>query len=95
MVKEKVGIVTKEEKNEILRLYERKIALTELLMTLTIPTLDEEKNYLYKKIIGDMGRTKLLFDSWWGKNAKKYNWKFHEGGKWNIDFKTNEVFYIE
>jgi CXXX repeat modification system protein len=95
MIKEKVGEVTVEEKEEIERLYERKTALNELLMTLNNPSMsEEEKNILYEKILLDMGKTKRLFDKWWDDAVKKYQWKGTEQDQWSIDFKTNEIFLI-
>ncbi|RPH33388.1 MAG: CXXX repeat peptide modification system protein [Bacteroidales bacterium] len=95
MKREKVGVVTKEEGEEILKLYERKLALKEILPSLNSGLLsDEQKNELYEKVLLDTGRTNSAFQLWWDKKSSKYNWKFVENGQWTIDFDTNEIFLV-
>ena len=92
MLKEKVGMVTEQEKNEIKALFERKNALNELLMTLSNPEMSEQaKNDLYERIVGDISRTKASFDKWWSDMSNKYQWKSVKNANWNIDFETNEI----
>lgn len=81
-----VGQVTEEEKNEIQKLFERRNGLNELA---TIITADNEE--LYEKLVADMGKTSILFESWWQRMAEKYRWKSSETGHWEIDFSTNEI----
>ncbi|MCX7920902.1 MAG: CXXX repeat peptide modification system protein [Clostridia bacterium] len=96
MVREKVGIVTETEAKEILQIFERKMALQELLMTLNNPSMTEQlKNEVYEKIVNDFGRTKIAFDKWWADTANKYQWKSVEGWQWSIDFDTCEIFLVE
>lgn len=93
MSSQKVGEVTDQEKNEVQRLYERKLALQELLGTLPTQAIDEQaKEELYDRILIDMGTTKLKFDGWWSEKAQKYNWMSLPDGHWSIDFQTNEIF---
>ena len=95
MYKEKVGLVTEEDKNSILLLHERRIALKELLMTLDNQSLSENsKNDLYERIVSDTGKTTMVYEKWWADMAHKYNWKSVEGGNWNIDFVTNEIILV-
>lgn len=72
-----------EEKNEILNLYERKIALENL-----SKIVNPENEKLYNKFITDYGKALSEFQSWWNRTSKKYQW---EGSSWRIDFDTNEV----
>jgi CXXX repeat modification system protein len=92
MNKEKVGSVTKEEKEEIKKLYERKLALMDILPSLNLT--NEQKNEMYEKVVQDIGKTNLLFQSWWDEKGLKYNWKSAENGKWIIDFDTNDIFLL-
>ena len=95
MNKEKVGTVTEEEKKEIEKLFERKLALNELLFTVNSPVLSsEEKDGLYEKVVADLGKTKKLFDEWWMEMSQKYSWKAAGKAKWSIDFNTNEIFLV-
>jgi CXXX repeat modification system protein len=87
------GTVTEEEKNTIEKLFERKNALKELLLTLNNPSLSEkDKDFLYEKIISDTAKTEGAFQKWWSDMVQKYKWQPAESGMWNIDFKTNEIF---
>lgn len=96
MINEKVGVVTAEEKEEILVLYERRLALQELAITLNNPEFEENsKNKIYEKIVEDLGKTKVKFESWWEEKSKKYQWKLIDGNQWTIDFKTCEIFLVE
>lgn len=91
----KVGEVTKEESEEILRLYERKLALKEILPSLNNGLLpDEQKDELYEKILMDTGKTNTKFQSWWDEKSAKYKWESDENGQWTIDFDTNEIFLV-
>lgn len=85
-MKEKIGIVTEEEKLEILKLYERLNGLEEL-----AKIIDASNNDLYERLILDVGHTKQLYQDWWNKMSQKYNWQSTEDGKWSIDFNTNEI----
>ncbi len=87
--KEKVGQVTPEEKNEIQQLFERRNGLNELAKIVTADNDD-----LYEKLIKDMGETGTKFQSWWDCMAAKYQWKSIEGGNWEINFETCEIFLV-
>lgn len=75
--------LSEEEKNEILNLYERKVALENL-----SKIVEPENEKLYNKFISDYGKTVTEFQNWWTKTSKKYDW---EGKSWHINFDTNEV----
>lgn len=91
---EKVGQVTAEEKDEIQRLFNRKLALKELVMVF------EEKNaqnlqvdtVLQEKAAQDISETTQKVQGWWDRMAQKYQWKNIPGGGWRINFKTCEIF---
>ncbi len=96
MLKEKVGTVVEEEKDCVLKLYERKLALDELMLSLNNPSFTKDaRDELYEKIVADVGQTKLKMQNWWNDMHKKYQWKGIEGGNWNIDFQTNEIFLVK
>lgn len=84
-----VGQVTVEEKNEIQMLFERRNSLNELAMILTA-----ENEALYEKLVKDMGETSTKFQSWWDRMSQKYNWESCEGGNWEINFDTCEIFLV-
>lgn len=86
MVK-KIGQVTEAEKQEILSLHERRNGLNELAKILTSDNAE-----LYDKLVTDMGTTGTRFQNWWAKMASKYGWESADGGHWEIDFNTCEIF---
>lgn len=89
MTKKLVGQVTVEEKNTILTLFERRNGLNELAKILTADNGD-----LYEKLVKDMGETGTKFQSWWTEMSQKYNWESCEGGNWEINFETCEIFLV-
>jgi CXXX repeat modification system protein len=90
---EKVGVLTENEKNEILGLFQRRAALNELMLTLRNQPMSENHNdALYEKLVNDLGKTMHSYDNWFGKASKLYNWKSSDNGHWSINFETNEVF---
>lgn len=88
-MKKIVGTVTNEEKNEILRLFERRNGLNELALILTA-----ENEALYEKLVNDLGETGTKFQNWWARMGKKYNWESVDGGNWEIDFDTCNIYLV-
>ncbi len=89
MNKKIVGQVTEEEKNEILRLFERRNGLNELAKILTPENAD-----LYERLVNDMGETTTKFQQWWDAMSAKYQWETDENGSWEINFQTNEIYLV-
>lgn len=89
MEKKVVGQVTAEEKNEILMLFERRNGLNELAKILTA-----DNGELYEKLVKDMGETGTKFQNWWDRMGAKYQWESVEGGNWEINFDTCEIFLV-
>lgn len=86
-MKKLVGQVTVEEKNEIQTLFERRNGLNELAKILT-----PENEALYQKLVKDMGETGTKFQQWWNNMAVKYQWESVDGGNWEINFDTCEIY---
>ena len=86
-MKKLVGQVTPDEKNEIQSLFERKNGLNELAKILTADNAE-----LYEKLVNDMGETGTKFQNWWDIMARKYQWESCDGGNWEINFSTCEIF---
>lgn len=89
-MKKIVGQVTAEEKNEIQALFERRNGLNELAKILTV-----ENNELYEKLIKDMGETSTKFQNWWSRMSSKYQWESVDGGNWEIDFDTCDIYLTD
>lgn len=88
-MKKLVGQVTVEEKDEIQKLFERRNGLNELATILTA-----ENETLYEKLVKDMGETSAKFHQWWTSMGQKYQWESVDGGNWEIDFETCEIYLI-
>ena len=89
MVKKTIGQVTPEERDEIQALFERRNGLNELAK---IVTADNEE--LYEKLVKDMGETGTKFQSWWNRMADKYQWESIDGGNWEINFDTRDIYLV-
>lgn len=90
MVKKVIGQVTVEEKNEIQTLFERRNGLNELAKILTAAN-----NELYEKLVKDLGETGTKFQAWWDCMSDKYQWESAEGGNWEINFETCEIYLVQ
>ena len=87
--KKVIGQVTTEERNEIQTLFERRNGLNELAHILTIENED-----LYEKLVKDLGETGAKFQDWCNRMGEKYNWESAEGGNWEIDFETCNIYLV-
>ena len=88
-IRKVVGQVTIEERNEIQQLFERRNGLNELAKILTA-----ENHELYEMLVKDMGETGTKFQSWWDRMGEKYQWESIEGGNWEINFDTCEIYLV-
>lgn len=86
-MKELVGQVSHDEKEEIKNIYERKNGLIEL-----TKILNPENELLYDKLVKDMGETSAKFQKWWDEMSTKYSWESKEGHVWEIDFDSNNIY---
>ena len=78
-----VGLLSGEDKEEIQNLFEKKLALENL-----VKIIDTDNSKIYDKLVMDYGKTLRQFQEWWMVNSQKYKW---EGQNWRIDFETSEV----
>lgn len=85
-----VGTVTTEEKNEIQQLFERRNGLNELAKVLTADNTE-----LYEKLVKDLGETGTKFQAWWDRMSNKYQWESVDGGNWEINFDTCEIYLVK
>ncbi|MBS5527060.1 MAG: CXXX repeat peptide modification system protein [Prevotella sp.] len=88
-MKRMIGQVTTDEKNEIQQLFERRNGLNELAKIVTADNVE-----LYEKLVKDMGETGTRFQNWWDRMAEKYRWESAEGGNWEINFDTCEIYLV-
>ncbi|MCA6057427.1 CXXX repeat peptide modification system protein, partial [Bacteroides thetaiotaomicron] len=86
-MKKVVGQVSELEKREIQILFERRNGLNELAKILTADNTE-----LYERLIKDLGETSIKFQKWWNQMSEKYQWESIDGGNWEIDFDTCEIY---
>jgi CXXX repeat modification system protein len=84
-----LGKVSKDEKNEIERIFERENGLKEL----EVSVKDKISSELYNKIFSDFCSNHKKMVKWWQDIRGKYNWESPENAILNIDFNTREVFF--
>ncbi len=89
MNKKAIGQVTPDERNEIQSLFERRNGLNELAKIVTA-----DNSELYEKLVKDMGETSTKFQQWWNSMGTKYQWESVEGGNWEINFDTCEIYLV-
>lgn len=89
MTNKLVGQVTPEERDEIQTLFERRNGLNELSQILTA-----ENEALYEKLVKDLGETGAKFQNWWNRMSEKYQWESVDGGNWEINFETCEIYLV-
>ena len=89
-MKKIVGKVTKDESNVIYSLFVRRNGLEDLAKILTA-----DNSELYEKMVKDIGETSTAYKKWWDDMAEKYQWEFTEGGNWEIDFDTCNIYLVK
>lgn len=89
MKKKEVGIVTAEERDEILKLFRRHSGLADLAKIVTADNVE-----LYEKVVNDLGDTNTKFQDWWNKKGEKYKWESAENGRWQINFDTCKIYLV-
>lgn len=86
-----IGTITPDERDTIRILFERRNALKELIK-ITPGMEKNEADFLYEKIVSDLGEVTTKYQNWWNKTSLKYKWNNIEGKRWEIDFESCEVF---
>lgn len=89
MDKRVIGQVLPTERDEIQRLFERRNGLNELAKIVTADNTE-----LYEKLVKDLGETGTKFQTWWNTMGQKYQWESVEGGNWEINFETCEIYLV-
>lgn len=81
-----VGTVNEKERNDILNLFEKRVALKNL--GIIISQMDEESRTRFQK---DSEETTQEFNQWWDNMSQKYKFEKDDSGYWSIDFETGQV----
>ncbi len=93
-MKELIGTVTEEERNDMRELYEKKMGLDDLPRSLESVVLSQEtKKIIYEKIMIESQKIKTDAQAWLNKMYEKYHWKKEEVKDWHVNFETGELFF--
>lgn len=87
----RLGGLTKEEGKRALQLYEKKMAMENLLKILDAP----EDRALYERAVKELKEADEQYDLWWKETYQKYQWKdIDDTGNQSayIDFRENAVY---
>ena len=60
------------------------------IMNALLACYQEVKNL--EKVVIELGATNMKFQKWWSDMAQKYGWESAEGGNWEIDFDTCDIY---
>lgn len=82
-MKKEVGKVTPQERDEIKRLFERRMGLVEL-----AKIVNASDTELYDRLVTALGDNSTKFQQWWDNMSEKYDWESSDEGNWEIDFQT-------
>lgn len=89
MTREKMAIINELEKKELLKMCERRNSLQELSESLT----NNDKKIL-EQVESDLKSVEEYIKKWWSKISNKYEFKNDQNAMWEVDFITNDVFFI-
>lgn len=83
--------LTIEETERLQKLFQRKMALLEIMPTLKSPIDKENLDYLYGRIVDDLQITTNSIQEWWRTVAIKYNWQYGEDDSWSVNFREQLI----
>ncbi|NEU04147.1 CXXX repeat peptide modification system protein [Clostridium senegalense] len=91
-----MGYIDTYEKNKILVIYEKMLALKELSYSVEdYVDNKEEKNSLIKSIKLDFSNEEINYEKNWNELIKKYNWKIDSSENLILNFNDNTVLIKE
>jgi CXXX repeat modification system protein len=89
-----VGKVSIIESEQIRRIYKRKTALEELVMSMNnVKEYEKDPEIFLKEISRELEEYSKEFTDWLCDKTKTNGWKCPEDKKLHVNFITNEVFY--
>jgi CXXX repeat modification system protein len=80
-----------EETEALQKIYQRKMALLELMPTVKSPMDKESLDYLYEKIVNDLQETNQKIKDWWLNTSKAQGLEYGEEYSWRVNFQEQEV----
>jgi len=90
-----LGKISVEESSKLQRIFQRKLALLEILPTIKAPMDKETLDYLYEKAVADLQQTNQRMKEWWAEVSKIHGWEYGEGYSWSVNFNEQIVTIIK
>lgn len=87
-IKKKLSL---EETETLQKIYQRKMALLELMPTIKSPMDKDSLDYLYEKIVNDLQETNQKMKDWWLNTSKAHGLEYGEEYSWRVNFQKQEV----
>jgi CXXX repeat modification system protein len=91
---ERIGVVSREERDLIQTLHVRKTGLAELFASVTRMDDELKATQLYERLVEEMGTVALEYQNWWDAMVDKYGWERPHDHGWRIDFDSCSI-YLE
>ena len=94
----KLGTISESEANQVMEMYQRKIALENLFLVLSERQAINDQdtatgtNIMYEKLLKDTADIQQKLGTWWQEISEKYGWEYDRTQTWEIKFLTKEVF---
>lgn len=82
-----LGVVSEREYQDLVTIFERKTALSEL-----VKILDADNTALYEKVLKDYADAQSRLVDWWQATAQNHGWIYDSSNSWRFDFGSKEVF---
>ena len=94
----KLGVVTKEEINQLNDFINERAALCDLILSMGRAKelgIDLDEDTTYKRLVNDMKVVGKNIGNWWEETAARYHWEYQPNDTWNFDTTTGEIFLRE
>ena len=85
------GKLTEDEAGKLQKIFQRKMALLEIMPTIKSPMDRESLDYLYEKLVNDLQQTNQKMHDWWVETSSIHGWEYAEGDSWSVNFNDKEV----
>ena len=89
-----LGTLEENEKNEIEKIYYRRVTLENMILVLQERGNMEESESegLYQRLVQDMSETIKGMRDWWDKTSKCHEWEYRQENNWEVKFDSGEVY---
>lgn len=94
MKNQSVGTISAEERDYIQAIHYRKSALLELFSSMTHNSSKTDHSDLFDKLVSELSAANQKYQAFWDAASQLHQWPSIEGGSWELNFTTCEVFLV-